>query len=485
MSGFEDKYGDDRRGSGSSRGGPEGHRSRNRNAGEPGVGRDHGGDRRSGGRYPKRRNERKPSGGSQGEGQRGQTRGGRGPRPDGDDSRRTPSRRTQGGENRSSGRTGGRKGGGDRTDRRGYSDGKEHRERPRGEDRRSGGASSDRSTQRGSTRGGRRDEQRDRKRPDTGPGKARHHGKRDDERSTKQAKARDRREKNESAETPPRPQEPELPEDVQPSELHGDVRRELRGLPKALADQVAGHLVAAGTLMESDPQQALTHARFARRRAARVAAVREANGLTAYHAGEWSEALTELRAARRMSGGAGHMAIMADCERALGRSQRAVELSRSPEAAELDAWQAAELRIVVAGARRDLGQIDASVVGLQTPDLDPQRQDPWSARLFYAYADNLLAAGRVEEAFTWFVHAAHADDEGETDAPERLDELVVRLGGPDAAEELVAEAESRASAGTAVQGSEEPWNTQSGVLDDDSARGEDHDGGDEGGFRAS
>ena len=239
----------------------------------------------------------------------------------------------------------------------------------------------------------------------------------------------------------PRP-EPELPEDVDVSELHGEVRRELKAMPKTLADKVAVHLVAAGRLIDTEPERALEHARFARQRASRVPAVREANGLTAYQAGEWAEALSELRAARRLGGGPGHLAMMADCERALGRPERALELSRSDEARELEGEEAVELRIVVAGARRDLGEIDASVVSLQIPELDPQRQEPWSARLFYAYADNLLAADRVQEAFTWFVHAAHADDETETDAPERLDELVARLGGPDIAEEIVAEAES-------------------------------------------
>ncbi|MCA1193457.1 hypothetical protein [Saccharopolyspora sp. 6V] len=214
----------------------------------------------------------------------------------------------------------------------------------------------------------------------------------------------------------------------------------MRSLPKGLADKVALHLVAAGKLMDTDPEQALVHARYARHRASRIGAAREANGLCAYQMGEWTEALSELRAARRMGGGPGHIAIMADCERALGRAERALELSRSAEAAELTGGEAVELRIVAAGARRDLGEVEASVVSLQIPELDPKVQEPWSARLFYAYADNLLAAGRVQEAFTWFVHAAHADDDGETDAPERLDELVVLLGGDAEAEELVAEA---------------------------------------------
>ena len=121
--------------------------------------------------------------------------------------------------------------------------------------------------------------------------------------------------------------------------------------------------------------------------------MREAAGIAAYHAGEWTEALGELRAARRMGGGPGHLAVMADIERALGRPERAIELARGPEARELDRAEAIELAIVAAGARRDLGELDAAVVGLQLPELDPARREPWSARLFYAYADN-LAGGR-------------------------------------------------------------------------------------------
>jgi hypothetical protein len=124
-----------------------------------------------------------------------------------------------------------------------------------------------------------------------------------------------------------------------------------------------------------------------------------------------------------MGGGPGHLAVMADIERALGRPERAIELARTPEAGELDRSQKIELAIVAAGARRDLGELDAAVVGLQLPELDPARHDPWSPRLFYAYADNLLAAGRTSEAMEWFVRAADVDDEGGTDAAARLAEL--------------------------------------------------------------
>ncbi|HEY2204151.1 MAG TPA: hypothetical protein VGH99_06715 [Pseudonocardia sp.] len=205
--------------------------------------------------------------------------------------------------------------------------------------------------------------------------------------------------------------------------MDAEVRRDLLGLRKDVADLVGQHLVAAGTLLEEDPERALAHARYARTKAARLAAVREAVGIAAYHAGEWAEAIAELRAARRMGGGPGHLAVMADAERALGRPERAIELSRGLEARELDRESAIELVIVTSGARRDLGERDAAVVGLQVAELDPARRDPWSARLFYAYADALLAADRRDEAINWFLNAVEADDDELTDATERLVEL--------------------------------------------------------------
>lgn len=206
-----------------------------------------------------------------------------------------------------------------------------------------------------------------------------------------------------------------------------EARAGLRSLPKTLAELVGSHIVAAGMLVDDNPEEALKHARWARARASRVAVVREATGLVAYHAGEWAEAINELRAARRMSGGHEHLAILADCERALGRPERALDIAREA-GSDLPKETAVELRIVVAGARRDLGEVEASVVGLQGPDLDPKRRDPWSARLFYAYADNLAAAGRTDEAIQWFLNAAQADDDEETDAAYRA----VELSDPDA-----------------------------------------------------
>ncbi|MCA1008273.1 hypothetical protein LCL87_21405 [Rhodococcus hoagii] len=220
-----------------------------------------------------------------------------------------------------------------------------------------------------------------------------------------------------------RPDEPDIPEDLEASELDPAVRRDLLSLDKNNANTVARHLVMASRLIEDDPRLALAHARAARQRAGRIAVVRETAGITAYHAGEWAEALSELRAARRMSGGPGFLAVMADCERGLGRPERAIELGRSDEARALTGEDASELRMVVAGARMDLGQYDQAVVTLQTADLDASRTGSAAARLFYAYADALVSAGRIPDGLKWFLNAAAADLDGETDAEERVAEL--------------------------------------------------------------
>ncbi len=180
--------------------------------------------------------------------------------------------------------------------------------------------------------------------------------------------------------------------------------------------------MAARDLLGDEPEQAHLHASEAARIASRVAPAREALGVTAYATGRWAQARSELRAAGRLSGSDEFLPMIADCERGLGKPERALEIAGSPEAARLDRTARVELRIVASGARRDLGQYDAAVVTLQCPELRDAAK-PWAARLRYAYADALLAAGRTDEATDWFRRASESDPDGETDAVERLDEL--------------------------------------------------------------
>ncbi|WTI42844.1 tetratricopeptide repeat protein [Streptomyces sp. NBC_00589] len=214
-----------------------------------------------------------------------------------------------------------------------------------------------------------------------------------------------------------------IPDDVTGEEIDKDVRQELQSLPKGLAEDVSRNLVMVARLIDEDPEGAYAYSKIALRLASRVAAVREAAGFAAYASQKYSEALAEFRAARRMTGSVELWPVMADCERGLGRPEKALDMAGAPEVQKLDKAGQVEMRLVAAGARRDMGQLDAAIVTLQSPELASNSVQPWTARLRYAYADALLAAGREGEAREWFAKAVESDKDGSTDASDRLAEL--------------------------------------------------------------
>ncbi|ADU48076.1 hypothetical protein Intca_1563 [Intrasporangium calvum DSM 43043] len=338
--------------------------------------------------------------------------------------------------------------GGDRP-RRGPHDG---RQRGRRDDRRDErpGAPRTGSADRGRYQGGddRRSDRRDEDRPRSqsgspvrrgpgGPSASRDAGRPQGGRGAQGARGGQRRDGQEGSGRPdlerrggprltpktPRKPEPRIREGVTGHEVDRGVKNQLRTLSKENAEGVAQHLVMVSELLDVDPSAALAHAETAVRRAGRVPAAREALGLVAYRMGDWARALTEFRTVRRLSGSSHLLPLMVDCERALGRHAKALELAQSDEAANLAIDDRVELAIVTSGLRRDLGQLDAAIAGLSdlVRRLSPNR--PSAARLYYAYADAKLAAGDAAGAREWFARAADADHELTTDAAERLDEL--------------------------------------------------------------
>jgi hypothetical protein len=314
-------------------------------------------------------------------------------------------------------------------------DGPDGRDRPRRRDGRPGGGGPTSSgrrpgrspSDRGAAGGRRTRDDRPRSSADRS-GTSDGRGPRDDRRgSGRDRQARDERSEGRGAQrlvrTTPRLPDPAIAEGVTGRELDRSVRQQLRTLSKENADGVAQHLVMVGLLLEADDLVgAEAHAETAVRRAGRVPAAREALGMVAYRKGDWARALSEFRTVRRLSGSAHLLPLMVDCERGLGRPERALELASSPDADTLDADERVELLIVTAGIRRDLGQLDAAVVTLEVPALTG-RVRPYSPRLFYAYADALLARGDDERAREWFVRTLEVDDDLQTDAADRLNEL--------------------------------------------------------------
>lgn len=206
-------------------------------------------------------------------------------------------------------------------------------------------------------------------------------------------------------------QGPAVDEDAVIAELDPTVRRELSTLPGTLAEKVAGHLIMAGRLMDDDPDLALRHAATAHDLAPRVLAVREALAIAAYAAGDYKTAMREARTVRRMSGDDSWLPVIADCERGLGRPERALDLLREADLAALPPESRAEALIVMSGARRDLGQTEAALAVLDTDLLRTGTRSAWAARMRVAYSEALAEAGRDEEAGKWLALAAATDPE--------------------------------------------------------------------------
>nr|WP_205693345.1 hypothetical protein [Cellulomonas sp. IC4_254] len=204
--------------------------------------------------------------------------------------------------------------------------------------------------------------------------------------------------------------------------LDREVRARLRTLSKDNAWAVGRHLVMAGRLIDTDPELAYEHAQAAVRHGGRVDVVREAAGLAAYRTGRFAEALRELRTVRRLNGSSEHLAVMADCERGLGRPERAIALAASPEAEGLDTTTRVELAMVVSGARLDMGDPDAAIAALSGLGSGAVRT-LLAARVVQARADALRAAGRTAEA-----------DEAEATVPQAL---LAQVQGADEDEDVV------------------------------------------------
>ena len=316
---------------------------------------------------------------------------------------------------------------------------------------------------RGDARPPRRDDERGRRAGASGPRQASHGGKphpsmapkrprRDD---TPKDGARDRGrgpDRQQRDDEPPRPvvgapethrpiraehTDPIVPDSVQASALPQDVRNELKTLSGETQEFVARHLAMTAQLIEEDPELAHQHAISASRRGGRIGIVRETLAITAYATGDFALALRELRTYRRITGRDDQLPMMVDCERGLGRPDKALELARSVPRGTLPVGVQVELAIAMSGARLDLGQLDAALRELEIPQLDPTTAFSWSPDLFGAYAVVLDELGRAPESAEWLrrsevAAAALGLDDGDDDD---FDVVDLELDGEDSAVE--------------------------------------------------
>lgn len=193
--------------------------------------------------------------------------------------------------------------------------------------------------------------------------------------------------------------EPPLPEGVDPSELDPSARSGLRALGRQNAENVARHLIMTQRLLETDPEAAYQHARYAASHAGRIAVVREAAGISAYLSEHYTEALRDIRAARRLSGAPElHRAIEVDCERALGRSEQALQVAEEANPKLMDDIERAELAMVVSGVRQEMGQTELALIVIEDAIRARPQDKETLRRLHSVRADRLEELGRVDEA---------------------------------------------------------------------------------------
>lgn len=266
-----------------------------------------------------------------------------------------------------------------------------------------------------------------------------------------------------------------MPEDVKPQDLEASARRELRALGRANAENVARHLVMLQRLLDTDPELAHQHARYAASHAGRVAVVRESAGIAAYLSGHYQEALRDIRAARRLSGLDLHRAIEADCERALGNLDRALKAAQGADPAQLDDQEEAEIAMVVSGVRHEMGQTELGLVVIEEAILMFRGDRETLRRLHSVRADRLEELGRVEEAEAVRVRIGEGPQEDEEedvevyDVVQEADEEPEESEGPDDEEsgEPVGAADSGDSDGAADSGDRAADPTDdAGAVDD-------------------
>ncbi len=227
---------------------------------------------------------------------------------------------------------------------------------------------------------------------------------------------RNHRDRDRSADQPPRPEwekrvgakgeverpkSPMIPNDITPEDLEFGVRVQLKTLSAENAEMTARHLAMVGLLLNDDVELAHQHALAAHRRSGRIPVVRETLAITAYYTEDWTLALREFLAFRRATASNEHIGMMVDCERGLGRAQKALELGRSVDRAALTSEARVHLAIAMSGARLDLGQQVEALAELEIKELNPSAVFEYSPELFYAYAETLDILGRAADAAKW------------------------------------------------------------------------------------
>lgn len=212
-----------------------------------------------------------------------------------------------------------------------------------------------------------------------------------------------------AAEQGSRPRKPELPAERPrlPREVHADVRATA---PAGSVDDLARALGAAEeAIARGDAARAVELLSWAKSVASRSWAVREGLGIALYLEGRYGEAQRELLTYRRLSGRHDQNHLLADCARAGGKVDQAVEHVEAMIDAGVDEDRVAEGLIVVAGARLEAGEPDGALGVLRRVELDVEEPQPYHVRLWHLAARASRQAGQEAAAERWRARIAAVD----------------------------------------------------------------------------
>ncbi len=208
------------------------------------------------------------------------------------------------------------------------------------------------------------------------------------------------------------------------SQLPRDILEEVRSTARPSDQQNAiARLSRAIELLErGDAGGSAAEAEKAKRFAPRSAAVREVLGLALYGQERWSEAMTELKAYKRITGRVDQNHLIADCLRGLGRPADAVPLAEEELRGTAPNDAKAEAVIVAASALADQKRFAEALAFLGRAKTRDDISETYTLRLWYVRGDILARAGRKAEAAEEFRKVMRHDTSA-FDAAERLAQL--------------------------------------------------------------
>ena len=239
-----------------------------------------------------------------------------------------------------------------------------------------------------------------------------------------------------------RPDEPKMPKGMVWGMLSKDEKERLRGLAKEHAENIGLHILAAYTLIESDPDAALEHAKWVARQASRIDFARETLAFVAYRKGDYKLALKEFRTAYRMNGYLDYLPFIADCERGLGSPKKAIEIAVSDDAKYLKGEAKAEMFLVYAGALSDLKLWDKAIEIVHTLGRSKGLAGSYRMRALQAEQLFLEECGRSDEAIALDQIIEKLENQyADFDEDEDSDEVIIdhdleHLDDPDVLAEL-------------------------------------------------